>query len=241
MPIEFDNLLVALVFLLPGFLTSRLIAARTPAMGRGVSTFQETFESLLRSVYIHLIIAPIIYSVIVCFTVKNNISIIDGIFRNGIQVYYLAHPLKVVILLFGWLISAFLLATFFGYKWDPLHELSSNLVRKTGTKSEDIFYQLREYVVGKREMGEIDFQWWIQARLKNGYTYQGEFYFVGYRHDGMSRELMLANVTFFPYPAQTEVQMRSEPKHYDFVLIEVENCESLEILFGQGISPKNKQ
>ena len=209
MPIEFDNLLVALVFLLPGFLTSRLIAARTPAMGREVSTFQETFESLLRSVYIHLIIAPIIYLVVVCFTQKNNASIIDGILRDGLQTYYLTRPLQVVTLLFGWLVGAFLLATFFGYKWDPLHVLFSKLVKKTGTKSEDIFYQLREYVVDKRGGGEKDFQWWIQARLKNGFTYQGEFCFVGYRHDGKSRELMLANVVFFPYPAQIEGQLQS--------------------------------
>ena len=240
MPIEFDNLLVALVFLLPGFLTSRLIAARTPAMGREISIFQETFESLLRSVYIHLIIAPIIYLVIVCFIAKNTTSIIDRILRDGLQAYYLAQPLQVVALLFGWLVGAFLLATFFGYKWDPLDVLFSKLVKKTGTKSEDIFYQLREYVVSRRNNGEKDFQFWIQARLKNGYTYQGEFYFVGYPHDGMSRELMLANVTFFPYPAQIEGQTQSKPKCYDFVLIEVENCESLEILFGRGVPSKNE-
>ncbi|MBE0684355.1 MAG: hypothetical protein IH589_20815 [Anaerolineales bacterium] len=240
MLIEFNNFLVALVFLLPGFLTSRLIAARTPAMGKEVSIFQETFESLLRSVYIHLIITPIIYLVITSFTVNNNISIIDRILRDGLQAYYLAQPLQIVTLLFGWLVGAFLLAIFFGYKWDPLHILFSRLVKKTGTKSEDVFYQLREYVVGRRETGEKDFQWWIQARLKNGYTYQGEFYFVGYRHDGMSRELTLKNVTFFPYPAQIEGQTQSRPRHYDFVLIEVENCESLEIMFGQGIPSKNE-
>jgi hypothetical protein len=240
MSVDFNNLLVALVFLLPGFLTSRLIAARTPAVGREVSTFQETFESLLRSVYIHLIIAPIIYLLIMFLIVKNDISIINGIVRDGLQVYYLAHPFQVVTLLFLWLVSAFLLATFFGYKWDPLHVLFSSLVKKTGTRSEDIFYQLREFVVRRRNDGEKDFQMWIQARLKNGYTYQGEFYFVGYHHDGMSRELMLKSATFFPYPAQIEGQMQSAPKHYDFVFLEVENCESLEILFGRGVPAKNQ-
>jgi len=240
MSIEFNNLVVALVFLLPGFLTSRLIAARTPAMGRAISTFQETFESLLRSVYIHLIIAPILYLVIVCFIAKNNTLIIDNILREGPQAYYLAQPLQVVTLLFWWLVGAFLLAIFFGYKWDPLDVLFSQLVKKTGTKSEDIFYQLREYVVSRRKNGEKNFQFWIQARLKNGYTYEGEFYFVGYRHDGMSRELMLANVTFFPYPAQIEGQPQGKSQWYDFVLIDVENCESLEILFGRDDPSKSK-
>src|SRR5215216_5262658 len=99
MSIEFNNLLVALVFLLPGFLTSRLLAARTPAMGREVSIFQETFESLLRSVYIHLIIAPIVYFVVLHLVAKNDTAVIDTILRNGIQAYYLAQPLQIVTIL----------------------------------------------------------------------------------------------------------------------------------------------
>ena len=58
MTLELETLLVALAFLLPGFLASRLIAAKTPAVGRQPSAFEETLESLLRSMSIHLIIAP---------------------------------------------------------------------------------------------------------------------------------------------------------------------------------------
>lgn len=231
MSIELGNLLVALVFLLPGFLTSRLISARTPAIGREVSTFQETFESLLRSVYIHLVIAPFFFIVVWYFLVRNDPSLLDQIYKNGPQAYYLTQPFVVTMLLFGWLIAAFLLAAVFGYKWDPLDALLSRLVNKTGTKSEDLFYQLREYINKNPEKKEP----WVQARLKNGYVYRGKLVFAGYRHDGMSRELMLADVKFFPYPVQTAEEIKDEPKQYNFVLIDVANCESLEVLLGKGV------
>jgi hypothetical protein len=122
-------------------------------------------------------------------------------------------------------------AIFWGYKWDPLDALFSRLVKNTGTKSEDIFYQLREDVIKKREGGEKFFQFWIQARLKNGYVYQGEFSFIGYRQESMSRELLLANVTFSPNSSRENEKVQPQPMHYDYVLIDVGNCESLEILF----------
>lgn len=239
MSLEFNNLLVALVFLLPGFLTSRLISARTPAFGRQTSTFQETLESLLRSVYIHLLIAPFFFTVIWYFFIRNHIFISDHISRYGFQVFYLVWPFETVVLLFGWLLISFLLAVFLGYKYDPLDELFLRLANKKGTKSEDLFYQLRQRGVARQQSGKENDQLWIQARLKNGYTYRGKLDFAGYRHDGMGRELLLADVKFFAYPAQILGQTQDEPKLYDFVLIEFENCESLEVLFGPDAPSKN--
>ena len=241
MAVELDNLFVALVFLLPGFLTSRLIAARTPAMGRVVSTFQETLESLLRSVYIHLFIAPFFFTIVWYFFVRNDAYLLNLIYREGLQACYVARPFESSILLFGWLLTSFCLAVTFGYKWDPLEVLFSNLANKTGTNSKDMFYQLREYAVDKRNKGLKDNQLWIQARLKNGYTYRGEFDSVGYRRDGLSRELRLANVSFFPYPAQVEGEILSNPKLYSFVILDLDNCQSLEVLFGRNPSPKNEK
>ena len=59
MTLELEGLLITLAFLLPGFLASRLIAARTPAVGRRPTAFEETLESLLRSVYINLVVAAL--------------------------------------------------------------------------------------------------------------------------------------------------------------------------------------
>jgi len=235
MSIDFSNLLVTLVFLLPGFLTSRLISGRIPAVGRDVSAFQETLESLLRSVYIHLLIAPMFFVVVWYFFVRNDADLLNQINKSGLQAYYLVRPFETIILLLGWLFTAFLLAVIFGYWWDPLEALLSRLVNKTGTRSEDIFYQLREYAVDRKVNGKSHTELWIQARLKNGYTYRGKLVFAGYRRDGMSRELMLADVRSFPFPVQTTEQVISVPKIYDFVLIDFANCDSLEALFGKGI------
>ena len=232
MSVDFNNLLVALVFLLPGFLTSRLIAARTPAMGKEASVFQETFESLLRSVYIHLVILPLIYLVEVYAIRGGNSNVFYSILRDMLKGDYYTQASLVITLFFSWLVGAFSLATIFGYFWDPLEVLFSKLVKKTGTKSEDIFYQLREHVVNKRDAGEKNYQFWIQTRLKNGCKYQGEFYFVGYRHDGMSREIVLANVTFFP--AQVDGQPQGVSQKYNFVMLDLANCESLEVLFSNS-------
>jgi len=235
MSIEFSNLLVALVFLLPGFLTSRLIAARTPAIGRAVSTFQETFESLLRSICIHLVIAPFAFVFVKYVLLSGDHTLISRIDNEGVQAYYIARPFQVTLLLFGWLVFAFVVAFVFGYVRDPFEIMFNVLVKKTRTSSEDVFYQLTDHVAKLRIDGKSDAQLWIQARLKNGYIYQGEFAFVGYRHDGLSRELMLTNVTFFSHPTPNGEHAKGEAELYKFVVIDVANCDSLEVLIGKGV------
>jgi len=161
MSIEFNNLLIALIFLLPGFLTSRLISARTPVIGRQTSTFQETLESLLRSVYIHLVIAPFFFAIIWYFFLKKYPSILANISKDGFQPFYSAWPLETAILSFGWLLVAFLLAVLFGYKWDPLDILFLKLTNKTGTKSVDLFYQLRQYEAARQSVNQENNQLWV--------------------------------------------------------------------------------
>lgn len=238
MEFGFESFVIALVFFLPGFFTSRLIAARTPAIGKEISIFQETLESLFRSVYIHLAIIPLIFIIVRFLILQKNPLLLARVYQEGIQVYYSVHPIETLAISFFWLCAAFLLALFFGYKWDPIETLFAKLAKKTGTASEDIFYQLREFTVKERESGKEDYQLWIQARLKNGYTYRGELVFAGYRRENLSRELMLTNVKFFPYPVQTTEQPKAEPRLYDFVLIDMANCDSLEVLFGRGIPKK---
>jgi len=230
MALELEGLVIALAFLLPGFLTSKLVMARTPAVGRQASAFDETLESLLRSVSIHLMIAPLALVVVRFVLLRGDPVLLLRICSEGLQAYYDARPLEVLLVLFGWLVGAFLIALLFGCRWDPIEFLFQCLVKSTGTLSEDPFYLLRQLVIERREQGQSSCQLWIQARLKNGYTYRGELSFVGYRDEDKSRELMLANVKFFPYPAQATDKLCSPPKLYDFVFIDTANCESLEVL-----------
>jgi hypothetical protein len=230
MALGLEDLLIALVFLLPGFLTSWLIAARTPAVGRQVSTFQETLESLLRSVCIHLVIAPLVFIMVRFILIRDDAILISRLYSEGLKVYYDVRPLEVSIVLFGWLVGAFLIALIFGCKWDPIETVLENLASKTGTLSEDPLYLLRQVEIERRNQGKGPYGLWIQARLKNGYTYRGEYWFAGYRGEKKSRELILANVKFFPYAAQTTDDLCLPPRSYDFVFLDTANCESLEVL-----------
>lgn len=230
MALELEGLLIALAFLLPGFLTSRLIAARTPAAGRHPSAFEEALESLLRSVSIHLIIVPMLLVVVWFILLRDDPGLKWRICSEGLQAYYDTRPLEVSFVLWGWLVAAFSIALLFGCRWDPTECVLQRLARSTGTLSEDPFYLLPQRVAERREQGQESCQLWVQARLKNGYTYRGELVVMGYRDEDKSRELLLANVKFFPYPAQATDEPCSSPKLYDFAFIDVANCESLEVL-----------
>ncbi len=228
-----DTLIIFLAFILPGFLTSRLIAVRTPALGRQPSPFEETSESLLRSIYIHLIIAPIIFILLRLYLLRVNPDILQRIYDDGLMVYVNGQPFLVVFVILFWLIMAFVLAIFFGYKWDPLDYIGNKLADKVGTVTVDSYYLLRQIVSSKREAGENFTQLWLQVRLKNGYKYQGELVFISYDKDGNGRELMLANVIFFPFAAQTSGEPSFEPENYDYVFLNTANCESIEVMISQ--------
>jgi hypothetical protein len=231
MELKLEGLLVALAFLLPGFLTSTLIRAKTPAMGRQPSTFEETLDSLLRSVFTHLIIAPFALIIVRYIVLGNDSSLLSRIGVEGISAYYDARPVEVSLILLLWLVVAFGIALFFGYKWDPLETILQRLVKNTGTLSQDPFFLLRQYVGIKREKGQPYFQLWIQARLKNGATYQGEFVTVGYRDTDKSRELLLANAIYFPPPASSDAENTLPTVSCDFTYIDLANCDSLEMRF----------
>ena len=181
MALEIEGLLIALAFLLPGFLTSRLIAARTPAAAQESSALEETLDSLLRSVSIHLIIAPIVLVIVRVLLIGNDPPLLSRIHSEGLQAYYDALPVQVLFVLFGWLVAAFLFALFFGYKWDPIESLLQRLATRTDTLSVDHFYLVKRHLEQRREQGQEHCAIWVQARLKNGYTYRGEPMAVAYR------------------------------------------------------------
>jgi hypothetical protein len=230
MTLELETLLIALAFLLPGFLASRLIAAKTPAVGRQPSAFEETLESLLRSMSIHLIIAPLVLVIVRFVLLRDDPLLLSRIYSKGLQAYYDTRPVEVSLLLFVWLVAAFLIAIVFGCKWDPIEYVLQRLARGIGALSEDPFYLLQQRVVERRKQGHASCQLWVQARLKNGYTYRGELVVMGYRDEDKSRELLLANVKFFPYPVQATDESCLPPKLYDFAFVDISNCESLEML-----------
>jgi hypothetical protein len=230
MTLDLEALLIAFIFLLPGFLTSRLVEARTPAVKDKPTALEETLESFLRSTIIHLIIAPVFLLIFWLGLSKYDPILWQEVLSRGISAYYSARPFEALCVSILWLAVAFLLALLFGSKWDPIKAILENLATSTGLLSEDLLYYLRRNVEDMRTTEGGSYQLWLQARLKNGYTYRGELMIGGYRDDDHSRELLLANVKFFPYPAQTTETHPSSPKLYDYAIIDFSNCESVEVI-----------
>jgi len=217
-----ESLLIAFAFLLPGFLSSRLIDARTPSMGREQSAFEETAESLLRSIYIHFCIAAFFLAVFQFLVLPRNPSLIRDTMDRGIAGYLSSKPMEFAWFALLWFLLAFLLALVFGCKWDPLHIISDKLAKSTGTLTEDPFYLLRQSAYDRRKTENQLAQLWMQVRMGSGSVYQGEFMFGGYRTDGQSRELLLTNVIHYP------ASNFSNPERFDYVFIDTSNCISIE-------------
>ena len=212
MTLDLEALLVALAFVLPGFVTSKLVVARTPSVSREISAFEQTLESLLRSLSIHLILAPLVLVFVRFCLLQDDSALLAQVYAAGVQAYGAARPFEASAVLLGWLISAFVVAVLFGSIWDPTHALLERLATRTGTLSEDPFYLLRQKVANRRKQGHPHAQLWVQARLKNGHTYRGELMVAGYRDEDKSREFLLANAKFFPYVVQAGGEKQSPPK-----------------------------
>lgn len=224
MIVDFDSLIIALAFLLPGFLTSRLVAARTADIERESSIFNETLSSLLRSFYIQLVTTPIFLFVAGIYLL-NNQKILSQLLIDGLQTYLNTRPFLFLLIVFAWLLTAFLLALIFGYKWDLLDFLIRKLGKKSGIYFDDPFSILLEQAKARGDKDTGRYQVWIQAKLKSNAVYQGELVFGGFRQQGLSRELLLANVTSLREKPNSEDEIQT----FDFAFLDLKNCESIDV------------
>jgi hypothetical protein len=236
MTFNFEALLVTLAFILPGFLTSRLVESRTPARLRQASAFSDTIESLVRSVYLQAILGVGVIALLVVLRALNS-ELHTCMFQQGIQACVTQHPVQAFAMFIIWLIATLGLATIFGAYWDPLDYAYRKIGSKVGNESKDIFYIPMEFATLQRKRGLVGYQLWLQVRLKNGYTYRGELSQVSLPASGENRELLLSHVNFFPYPAQVEGPLSCPPHKYDHVYINVANCESIEMLYANANLP----
>jgi hypothetical protein len=232
MAFNFEALLVTLVFILPGFLTSRLVESRTPARSRQTSAFSDTIESLVRSVYLQAILGVGVIVLLIILRALNS-ELHACIFQQGIQACSAQHPVQAFTVLITWLIATLGLATLFGAYWDPLDYAYRKIGAKVGNEFKDLFYMPVEIASLQRKQGNARYQLWLQVRLKNGYTYRGELNQVSLPANGENRELLLSHVKFFPYPAQVEGAPNYPPRTYDHVYIDMANCESIEMLYSK--------
>ena len=225
MDIGLESFLVALLFVLPGFLTSRLIDARTPAASSQPSAFHETADSLLRSAIVHILIVLVIFPVLYAALVSFSPSTIPAMRSEGVPRFFASRPDLIPIVAALWSLVAFSIAGFFGFKWDPLQVLLSRLNKGQGTITDDLMSLLVSALHRARNRDPRS-QLWVQVRTATGHTYQGEFVFGSYRVKDLNRELLLAAVTHFSPPADKTSPAPQEA--IDYALLDLSKCDPVE-------------
>jgi hypothetical protein len=233
MQINLETLLVALAFIVPGFLTTRLIESRTPVLKRETSVFVETSVSLLRSVYINIIIGILFLPELWIFLALGRL-VLDLPWENPLSIAT-EHPFIAIFLLIFWISAALILAIIFGFFWDPIDFLDGQLSAKSGIELNDPFQRLISEVKSYRKGGDPKSQVWLQARLKDGSIYQGEFDFVSWRSKEENREVFLRNVRYFPAAVSSEEISNTEPFELFYgAYINTMNCQSIDIILTKG-------
>jgi hypothetical protein len=225
MDINLESFLIAILFLLPGFLTSRLILARTPAAAEAPSAFQETAESLLRSAIVHILIAAIALPIVYLLLPRVQPSLLPAIWEEGVLEYFKARQELIPAIIGLWVVLAFAIAAAFGYFWDPLDFLRDKLHRSRGTITYDLMYLLADAVTSAR-LTDPSSQLWIQVRTSTGHTYQGEFVYGSYRAKDLSRELLMSAVTHFSPRLDKALPPPSEL--LDYALLDLSKCDGIE-------------
>jgi len=226
MDLGVDSILWAIIFLLPGFLTSTLVNARTPAKPPRLSAFQETAQSLLRSAYIHVILAATLAPGFVLLLIVTAQSLPPHLDADSILTLVSSYPLPSSAVALIWLGAAFLLAAIFGYWIDPLDWLVNRLHKGSAKVSEDTFHLLTEEVRTRRKSGAAGAQLWVQATTTENHIFQGQFFYASYAEVDQPREFLLAKV--FHYSPPDPQQQRSKSGPHDFVFLPMDSCHALE-------------
>lgn len=228
MAIGLESLIVAAAFILPGFLTSKLISSKTPKRRVESSAFEDTAESILRSVYINLLVAAVLLILYHAYLKFQAIPEIQELETVGPFEFGQANPFTAAQAFVLWLIVAFAIATFFGLVWDPLYAAMDRTSRSHGGLSEDAFALLRTYTVKRNDETSSPSQLWIRARMHSGNVYRGEFVSASFREGAQSRELLLTHARYVD--ANSAEEGNDIGERIDFVLLDLSNVDSVEFI-----------
>jgi len=221
MNFSIEALFISIGFILPGFLTIKLINSRTPVRSRKSSVFEETSISLLRSFYINLIIYSIFLAIFQYWIIPANPEIFLDDLNVAIKEFININSIRTIWFVLLCLSSSFGLATFFGCFFDPLDRLISYLANKSGSFQRDVLATLTDEVRKLRKDNKKA-ELWALARMNNNDIYYGEFTMSSYRNEGEPREILLSHVT---YQSSTDLSIMEQR---DYVFIDFSSCISIE-------------
>ena len=229
MNINLETLLIALGFILPGFFASKLISARTPSRNEEASVFTETAESLLRSLVINLVALPLAFLIASKYFYSS--ADFQQINEIGLIATLTSKPLQTELFVLTEFVLSLIVSFIFGFWWDPLDASAKRLLKSSGRANEDPINSLVQLTSHLRNQGKKGSQLWVQARLKNGYTYQGQLAQAGFPGDDNNRELLLSQVRFLPYSVDAAKPSELPIVSYDNVWINTANLDSIDFKF----------
>jgi hypothetical protein len=133
-------------------------------------------------------------------------------------------------LLIGWLFIALIVAGVLGIWFDPLDFLYGKLGANKGIAVVDPWYEVRKEVMEIRENKDPDSQLWVQARMENGYVYQGEFRYVSFPNKRDSRELSLMHAILYTSTDPNDDRSLN-PIYVTRVIIDTSKCVGIEVIY----------
>lgn len=220
MNIGLESILMAIPFILPGFLTTHLVKSRTPAAKKSESSFNEVTESLLRSVIIIIILGAITLLLFEFVFLPKNPSYQSLGLTEILKQIYFDTPFLIVWFIIIWIVLSLVIAIVFGIYWDPLSATEDSIATKLGTKSEDLFFRIKLHATTGKHSDKS--QIFVRVRMKEGGgEFQGKLLECSYPNDN-NRELLLSHAKYYSY------QTYKPSEELDFVFIETKNCSSID-------------
>ena len=168
MALGFESFIVAVIFLLPGFIASYIRLSRTPATPAKQSAFQETLASLSTSSLVFLAELALVALLRVIFApIQTDI---DLILRSGLGAYALIHPVRLVGAVVMWGLLSLGLSLVMGFV-HPIEWIASRNRSKAARVSfgPDIWYDIFEAAPQRHGVTRS----YVRAWLKSGACYAG--------------------------------------------------------------------
>src|SRR5271157_1053231 len=221
MDLGLDGIILAVLFLWPGFIASYVHFSTTPDPARKKSVFQETLGSLSASVPIFLLQFGIVVTLVTLIKPLNNEF--NLILQMGISKYALLKPFNTAIYIFVWVLLSLTISVVYGFA-DPIDRLVERNLRRSGVYPNDLWFSVLEDEPKKKGFSRCYSRVW----LKSGVCYAGYVHRLDSNEDNEEcRYLFLENCK--RWPTYAEAQKRRPAEAVNSVLLSSIDIDSIDV------------
>jgi hypothetical protein len=229
-----EGLVIAVFFLLPGFIATSIYRSRHPIrrIFQKKSALYEALESLM--VAIGIVLVQIVMLVLASLVWDNVLRDISSIAQNGFLAYIANHPLRSQFVILFWIISACIiaiLAGFVGYfkLFSNVQWLPDNLKDIPPNSHVAVWWDALMDAPLRNEKQQSLVRVW----LKSGVCYEGwmeNFELPNNTYEDHSFWL----IDVLRYKTREEAESGSTNDHMAAVLLNTREVESIDIWWGDG-------